>query len=129
MISKKDLTRKLHTEYCLKFDGIPFEQFYKTIWMSPREKKTGGFRLTDQGFEVLKDKLDYKGYEVDYPKEDGFMITNNTIIQLDRYIDSPYYLDRRGIWLFREKMAVQLILFSGDVTKFAKARKESEKLL
>lgn len=129
MISKKDLTRQLHTEYCLKFDGIPFEQFYKTIWVSPREKKTGGFRLTEQGFEVLKDKLEYKAYEIQYPKEDGFMITNSTIIQLDRYIDCPYYLDRKQIWVFREKMAVQLILYDGDVTKYAKAKKAAQSLL
>ncbi len=129
MISKADLSRQLHTEYCLKFDGIPFEQFYKTIWVSPREKKTGGFRLSEQGFEILKDKLEYKSYEIEYPKEEGFMITNNTIIQLDRYIDCPYFLDRKQIWVFREKTAIQLILFSGDVTKYAKSRKEAQNLL
>lgn len=129
MISKKALTEKLHTEYCLKFDGLPFEQFYKTIWMSHREKKTGGFRLTEAGFCTLKDSLEYKAYEIEYPKEDGFMITNNTIIQLDRFIDCPYFLDKKQIWVFREKMAVQLILFSGDIQKFAKSRKEAQKLL
>lgn len=129
MISKKDLTRQLHTEYCLKFDGIPFEQFYKTIWMSPREKKSGGFRLTEQGFEVLKTQLDYKAYEIDFPKDEGFMVTNSTIIQLDRYIDCPYYLERKSIWVFKEKMAVQLILFSGDIVKYGSSRKSSEKIL
>jgi hypothetical protein len=129
MISKRDLSKQLHTEYCLKFDGIPFEQFYKTIWTNPRDKKSGGFRLTEEGFEVLKTKLDYKAYEIEFPKEDGFMVTNSTIIQIDRYIDCPYFLERKSIWVFKEKMAVQLILFSGDITKYGQSRKSSEKIL
>ena len=128
MISKKGLTEKLHTEYCLKFDGIPFEQFYKTIWFSHREKKSGGFRLTEQGFEVLKEKLEYKAYEIECPKEDGFMLTNSTIIQIDRYLNAPYFLDRKSIWVFSERTAVELVLFSGDIGKFGRSHKLSQSL-
>jgi hypothetical protein len=127
MISKRDLTQKLFTE--LSDTELKFDNFYKTIWANPREKKTGGFRLTETGFDVLKNKLQYKGYEIEFPKDEEFMISNNTIIYLDRYIDSPYYLQKKSIWVFKEKIAVELVLFSGDVSKYSKAKQMANRPL
>lgn len=127
MITKRDLTQKLFTE--LGTTELKFEHFYKTIWANPREKKTGGFRLTEQGFETLKDTLGYKAYEIEFPKDDEFILATNTIIYLDRYLDCPYYLERKSIWVFAERTAIELVLFSGDVAKYGKAKKASDKLL
>jgi hypothetical protein len=57
------------------------------------------------------------------------VISNNTIIYLDRYIDSPYYLQKKSIWVFREKIAVELVLFSGDVSKYSKAKQMANRPL
>ena len=127
MISKRNLTQKLFTE--LGNEDLKFENFYKTIWANPREKRTGGFRLTEQGFETLKDTLGYKAYEIEFPKDEEFLISTSTIINLDRYIDCPYYLEKKSIWVFTERTAVELVLFSGDVSKFGKAKNTSSKML
>jgi len=36
---------------------------------------------------------------------------------------SPFYLTNKRIWVFGEKMAVQLVLFSGNIAKFHRAQK------
>jgi hypothetical protein len=127
MISKRDLTQKLFSE--LSDTELKLEQFHKTIWTNPREKATGGFRLTEKGFDVLKNTLQYKCYEIEFPKDEEFMISNSTVIYLDRYIDSPYYLEKKSIWVFREKIAVELVLFSGDIAKFCNAKKAANRPL
>jgi hypothetical protein len=37
-------------------------------------------------------------------------------------MDCPFYLNNKRIWVFGEKMAVQLVLFSGNIAKFQRAR-------
>jgi hypothetical protein len=48
------------------------------------------------------------------------------MIWLDRFIDSPYYIDKNSIVVFKEKTAVQLILFNGDIQKYGIARAMAE---
>lgn len=103
------------------------ERVRKTIptwWYSTRQKEQGGLRLTEQGYDALV-KAGIKDYRIKY--EDPIRFTNQLMIWLDNFIDCPFYLRNQDIYVFSEKMAVQLVLFSGNVYKFsaAKARKQS----
>jgi hypothetical protein len=95
------------------------------LWQNPRKKAVGGMRLTDEGFAVFIEKMDMKSYDIEFPKE--FTLTNQTTIWLDRFIDGPYYVTKKSIIVFKEKTAVQLVLFSGDVEKFGLAKAMSLK--
>jgi hypothetical protein len=52
---------------------------------------------------------------------------NQEIIWLDNFIDCPWFLTKKEIFVFGEKMAVQLVLFSGNIKKFAHAKAENLK--
>jgi hypothetical protein len=94
----------------------------KTIpvwWYSTRKKDSGGLRLTEQGFEALT-KAEIKSYRIQF--DEPIHPTNQLIIWLDHFIDCPFYLDNKEIYVFSEKMAVQLVLFSGNIYKFSKAK-------
>lgn len=93
---------------------------HQLIWLNPRKKNIGGMRLTDEGFAIFTEQMDMKSYDIAFPKE--FTLTNQVTIWLDRFIDGPYYITKKSIIVFKEKTAVQLVLFSGDVQKFGLAK-------
>ena len=98
-------------------DPKNFKKNHSLIWQNPREKSNGGLRLTDQGYQIFSNDLDMKSYTINFPDKE-FMLTNQIMIWLDRFIDSPYYINKNSIVVFKEKTAVQLILFNGDVKKY-----------
>jgi len=115
------------TKAVLESLGLPAddERIKKTIpiwWHNTRNKPTGGLRLTDQGFEALK-TANIKYYEL--RPDEPIDFTNELAIWIDQNIDCPFYLTRKRIWVFGERMAVQLVLFSGNIAKFHRARKRS----
>lgn len=84
-------------------------------WQNTRSKGKGGLRLTEEGFNMLKD-IDLAVYDIPYPKD--MPVTTQVIIFLDQFIDCPYYLTNRSISVTNEKKAVELTLFSGDLRKY-----------
>lgn len=94
-----------------------------TWWFNPRTKDKGGLRLTEQGFECLQ-KADIKCYEIKF--DEPIFFTNELIIWIDQNLDCPYFVTNRKIWVFGEKLAVQLVLFSGNIAKFHRAQKRFE---
>jgi hypothetical protein len=101
-----------------------FDKLYNYIWQNPRKKSSGGLRLTEEGYQLLVNDLDLKSYSIYFCKETT--ITNQVMLWLDKFIDSPYYIDKNSIVVFKEKMAVQLILFNGDIQKYGIARAMAE---
>ena len=69
---------------------------------------------------MFTEDMDIKHYYMEFPKD--LTLTNQTTIWLDRFIEGPYHIAKNGISVFKEKTAVQLILFSGDVQKFGLAK-------
>lgn len=115
------------TKHVLETMGLEAteERVRKTIpiwWFSTRQKEKGGLRLTDQGFEAFQ-TAGIKDYKVKF--EDKIHFTNQLIIWLDQLIDCPFYLRNKEIYVFSEKIAVQLVLFSGDVQKYTTAKVRS----
>jgi hypothetical protein len=89
------------------------------FWVNTRQKSKGGLRLTESGHNWMQE-ADIKCYKIDLPKEIDW--TNRLIIQLDQFIDSPFFITKKAIFVYNEKMAVQLVLFSGNIQKYGIAR-------
>lgn len=84
-------------------------------WKNTRDKKSGGLRLTDLGFDMLSE-ISLATYEIPYPRD--MPMTTQVIIFLDKFIDCPYYISTRSIHVTNEKKALELSLFSGDLRKY-----------
>ena len=97
-------------------------------WRNPRTKETGGMRLTEEGYRMMTEDLDISFYEVPYAFDMQF--TTQIIIWLDNFIDCPYYLGKRSMFVTDDKKSLELHLFSGDIKKYgiskALARQESK---
>lgn len=122
---KQHLTKVISEQLGWPTDPKPLGKNHAIIWQNPRKKSKGGFRLTEKGFEIFTEMMELKSYDIEFPKE--FTLTNQTVIWLDKFIDCPYYINNKSIIVFKEKMAVQLVLFSGDVQKFGMAKAMSLK--
>jgi hypothetical protein len=94
-------------------------------WQNTRQKDTGGLRLTEEGFEIIK-KLEITFYEILLPQD--MPLTTQVIIFLDKFIDCPYFVTNKYLYVTNEKKAVELSLFSGDVRRYGlnKALKKSQ---
>ena len=97
---------------------------YYTWWQNVRESyQARSLRLTKQGFEMLED-IDLKTYTVKFPQK--IIFTPQTYLWLDEFVDCPYFVDKAKIIVTMEKMALQLMLFAGDITKYGLARAMSK---
>jgi hypothetical protein len=123
-------TKLLLTKEFLKGSGLPddeksLEKYLWAWWVNPRLNGDRSLGLTTQGYEVISKDVGLKFYQIDLP--DNTEITNQLIIWLDKFIDCPWYMTKRSIFVSREKVAVQLVLFSGDLQKFGKAKDRANK--
>ena len=57
---------------------------------------------------------------------DKIIFTPQTYLWLDEFVDCPYFVDKKKIIVTMEKMALQLMMFAGDVTKYGLARAMSK---
>jgi hypothetical protein len=90
------------------------------IWFQNcRIKINSGFRLTRDGFTQMIE-AGIKHYPVRYTEE--IQWNNELILWADKNIDCPFFLDNRRIYVFGEKMAVQLVLFEGNIQKLYRAQ-------
>jgi hypothetical protein len=80
-------------------------------------------RLTKQGLDIVK-RLEIKTYIIKFP--DKIIFTPQTFLWLDEFVDCPYYVDKKQIVVTMERMALQLMMFAGDVTKYGLARAMSK---
>jgi hypothetical protein len=124
-MNKLEITKALITQdEKYKDDPKAVNMLYKTFWTNWRNTEDRRFRLTDRGYEYFKDVADIKFYEIRFPI--GLVITNKMVIDLDRFIDCPYYLTPNSIMLTGEKSTVQLVLFDGDLRKFGQAKRKKK---
>ena len=97
---------------------------YYTWWQNVRESyQARSLRLTKIGLETMT-KLEIKVYEIKFP--DKIIFTPQTYLWLDEFVDCPYFVDKKKIIVTMEKMALQLMMFAGDVTKYGLARAMSK---
>ena len=97
---------------------------YYSWWQNVRESyQSRSLRLTKPGIDMLNE-LDIKTYSIKFPAK--VIFTPQTYLWLDEFVDCPYYVDKKQIMVSMEKMALQLMLFAGDITKYGLARAMSK---
>jgi hypothetical protein len=115
------MSKTLYTKIFLKQADIaispPTLKLYtQKWWQNTREKNEGGMRLTEEGFDFLKNQIDLRFYEIPLPRK--LKLTTQTIIFLDQFITCPYFLEQSSIFVTDEKKSMELHLFSGDLEKY-----------
>ena len=125
MDAKLLVTHSFLTSLNLPTDPKTVGKFLPIWWKNPRLQGERSFALTEEGYRVATEEANLQFYKVDMPSQIKF--TNQLIIWLDRYIDCPYYIFRRSVYVSREKVAVQLVLFGGDLEKFGRAKAAQNK--
>ena len=126
MSNKTTFTKIFLKELGKTNNDISVQEHIHRWWYNTRNKDVGGLRLTEEGYEVVKES-GIATYDIPYPRD--MPMTTNVIIFLDQFIDCPYYLTNRSITVTNEKKAVELTLFSGDLRKYGltKAMNRSKK--
>ena len=77
-------------------------------------------KLVNRGMDIIDKSLDKAKCKKRY------FIQGNHELWLDEFVNCPYYIDKKQIIVTMEKMALQLMLFAGDVTKYGLARAMSK---
>lgn len=95
---------------------VALKEYIPLWWQNTRAKDTGGLRLTDEGLRMVMEDIQLSTYDIPYPP--NFDLTTQVLIFLDKFIDCPYYIGKRGITVTDEKKAMELHLFSGDIRKY-----------
>jgi len=123
---KETYTKIFLTQSGKSVNEVTMKEYMPIWWQNTRSKDEGGLRLTEEGFRFIVEDLDLQTYDVPYPPD--FELTTQTIIFLDKFINCPYYMGRKGITVTDEKKALELHLFSGDIRKYGitKALKRQE---
>ena len=62
---------------------------------------------------------------VRFEEELKLKFSNQLVLRLDKFITCPWYITHRAVWVFDDKMAIQLVLFSGNIEKFTTAKAKS----
>jgi hypothetical protein len=123
MNQKIDITKYVAEQSGLPTDEKSIRKLVAQWWQNPRKKEKGGLRLTDDGFARLTTQ--FTAHKVRF--EDPIEYTNQLIIRLDNFIDCPWYITNKAVFVFNDKMAVQLVLFSGNIVKFSTAKAKNLK--
>ena len=69
----------------MAISDVTLKQYLSEWWQNTRAKEQGGLRLTNAGFEFVRNDLDLATYDVPFPKD--FEMTTNTIIWLDQNLE------------------------------------------
>lgn len=119
MIQKLEITKFVISTLYSSEQLNNLTRFLNDWWVSTRKKESGGLRLTENGFNALS-SAGIKFYKIKF--EEPLSFNNQTIVWLDQLIDCPFYITKSEVYVFNEKVAVQLVLFSGNIVKFVQTK-------
>jgi len=121
---KIDITKYVAEQEGLSTEELHLKKLLPLWWQNSREKEAGGMRLTDEGFARLTKY--FTAHQVRFEqKYDNLNFTSQMILRLDNFITCPWYITNKGMWVFDDKMAIQLVLFSGNIERFTSAKAKS----
>ena len=116
MISQHDLTKIFLQQWGKVADEANIKLYSRKWWKSTRTGKSNSYRLSDEGFRFLTSTLGLISYEIQF--NDNTDTNAQFIINLEKYIDCPYYLTTNSIIVFSERKSIELSLFTDDINKF-----------
>lgn len=116
---KNQITFKIAEILRYPIDSKSLKSYHSNWWANPRNKEVGGLKLTKDGFDqIIKAQIKFHKIRLEnLPKK-----TNQMLIKLDQHINCPWYIWKNDIFVSDDKMAVQLILLSGNLERFIKSR-------
>ena len=97
------------------------ESAMQTWWVNIRQD--GGMRLTDLGYEIMHDVLKLESWELDLADQERQIFTKRLILDLDRKLEWPYYIEvsmrkkRRRIVFFSSREAMMATMY-GDLARW-----------
>jgi len=97
------------------------ESVMRTWWANIR--RDGGMRLTDLGYEIMHDVLRLESWELDLRDRDHTIFTKRLIVDLDRKLKWPYYIEvsikkkRRRMVFFGSREAMMATMY-GDLKQW-----------
>lgn len=89
------------------------------LWVDTRAD-SNNLILSEKGIEILE-QVDIKKYRVVFDNP-NFELLNKDLIRLGRYITCPFYWTQKEIYVYSENMAIQLVLFGGNIKKYLDAK-------
>lgn len=101
-------------------NDLNVKQYKASWWKNTRSRTENGLRLTGEGYRMMQEDLDIAFYEIPYA--DNMVFTPQVLVWLDNFIDCPYYLDKKSMFVADDKKALELHMFSGDMQKFGVAK-------
>jgi len=120
MNPKLKITKYVAEQLGLATDDKSIRKLIQVFWQNIRLKEKGGLWLTEKGFECLVD-AGIKHHRVEF--DEPIYVNNSLLLWIDRNIDCPFYITHKEIYLFGERMAVQMVLFAGNLQKLQRAQK------
>lgn len=121
-IDKMSFIKGILDDHAIEYDILKIRHIYCDTWNNWRNDSKS-LRITKSGLDWLKKYI--KFYKVKYSNEIKLPLTNKFLLLLGDYVDCPYYLDEDGIWVSTEQIAVQLILFNGNIEKYCLLREKN----
>jgi hypothetical protein len=115
---KLKLTEQLVAQLPTQFK-ISVEVARTSWWFNLRP--SGGMRLTAAGYKVLSEYLELKFYPYKIPDE--MLFTQQTILDLDRKLQNPYYI------VTKKSFPVDIVFFSGKEAMLVNLYGDLEKFL
>lgn len=126
MDKKEAYTRTFLISANLSVDSDNVKKHHILWWQNIRSKGDAGLRLTKEGYDFAISTADLKSYEIHFPNDIQF--TPQVFLYLDNFIDCPYYVTKKRIYVFSEKMALNLMMFAGDIKQYGLARAMAQEL-
>lgn len=117
---KESLTKIFLTQVGKTADEETVKKMLFAWWRNPRRKLDSGLSLTKEGYDFLTNNVGLKSYSIPFPKD--FEFTTQVVLFMDQFLDCPHYYTKKEIRVFKEKKAVELMLFSGDIRKYGVAK-------
>lgn len=96
------------------------KEFKVLWWWNLRSKNSKSLRLTDDGISFVKEKAEIRTYDIELPEE--LKVTAQLLVWMDQQLDCPYHLTKKQITVLKEKAALEIHLFSGDIKKMGYAK-------
>ena len=98
---------------------------HRAVWWW-NVRSVGGLRLTDQAIDFIENQANIKVYKIKFSEQ--FAFTPQVLLWLDNFIECPYYINNKSIIVTKERAALELMLFSGDIKKFGHTRALAKRL-
>jgi len=119
MNQKIEITRYVAEQLGLPVDDKNLRKCKRLWWQNLRVKPKGGLRLTEAGYTALC-QAKIRDLKVKYDAQ--YEYNNQFILMLDNHIEVPWYITPKAIHVFNDRLAVQLVLFSGNIERLILAK-------